>query len=340
MAFKKYPTVKELQKDLKQKKMHHSYLMLGEEEGEKDKYIGFMGKILIPDEEERRTATGRFHLESEPLLDAADFALSSSMFSSKRMCIIRNLDQMKSTKANREIFTEMMKNLPESTTLIMTTEKNRPPDFITSKMQEKLFIVQFWRHFDADIFRYLQGTLQKKGINMEEKAINILITRTGRDIKKIDEAVDMIYYSGLEGTITTQTVEDYITDVKDITIYEFIDALFMKKNTTLPLFKKLHEDGVPEGRIFYEINKTVDQLEKYYFLAGSGSSIDEALKGCGILPRNRDKFLSFSRSYPEVEIKRLFPLLGKAEIDRRGNTSSKKLISSSLFELVSRMTGR
>ena len=114
----------------------------------------------------------------------------------------------------------------------------------------------------------------------------------------------------------------------------------MKKNTTLPLFKKLHEDGIPEGRIFYEINKTFDQLEKYYFLAGRGSSIDEALKGCGILPRNRDKFLSFSRSYPEVEIKRLFPLLGKAEIDRRGNTSSKKLISSPLFELVSRMTGR
>lgn len=337
MAFKKFPTVKDLKKDLQQKKLHRSYLMLGEEEGEKDKYLANMGKMIIPDDEERRNSTGRYHLETDGILEAADFALASSMFASRRICIIRNLDQMKSTKTNREVFTEMIESLPESTTLLMTAGKNRPPDFVTSKMQEKIYVVQFWRHFDADIFKYVQATLQKKGLNMEEKAINILIARTGKDIKKIDEAIDMIYYSGIEGTLTPQIVEEYITDVKDISIYEFTEALFQKKKSSLLLYKKLHEDGVPEGRIFYEINKTIDQLEKYYYLVNSGSSIDDALKSCGVFPRNRDLFLSYSRAYRREEIRKLYPLLGKAEINRRGAGTSKKLISSPLFELVTEM---
>lgn len=337
MAYKKFPAARELQKELDQKKIHQLYLMLGEEEGEKDKCISIINRLTIPDDEERRSTTGRFHLDSDQLIDAVDFALSSSMFSSNRVCIIRNLEGFKSNKENRQLFSDLFSSLPESTCLIMTTTKNRPPDFIPSDMLEKIKVFQFWRHFDSDIFRYVHASLQQKGIIAEDKAINLLIARTGKDIKKIDEAIEMLYYSGQEGPLTAAEVENYITDVKDVSIYEFVDALFLKHPGALRLYKKIYEDGIPEGRIFYEINKNLDQLEKYYFLVNNGAGIDDALKECGIYSRNKDKFISFTRNYTEENIKALFPLLGRSEVKRKSSQISKKLISSPVFELVTTM---
>lgn len=204
-------------------------------------------------------------------------------------------------------------------------------------MLEKMNVTQFWRHFDSDIYKYIQTSFQKKGIPAEEKAINMLITRTGKDIKKIDEAIEMIYYSGLEGPLTVNAIENYITDVKDVSIYEFIDALFMKHPGALKLYKKIHEDGIPEGRIFYEINRHLDQLEKYYYLSNKGTGIDDALKECGVFPRNKDKFLTFTRKYTRENLKEIFPLLGRTEVNRKSSQVSKKLISSPVFELVTAM---
>lgn len=337
MAYTKYPAAKELISELKQGKTRHTYLMLGEEEGEKDKIIARITGMIIPDEEDRRTNTGRFHLDTDPLLGAADFALSSSMFSQKRVCVIRNIDSLKSGKENRRLFSDMLENLPESSCLIMTAGKNRPPDFIPSNFLKKIGVYQFWRHFDSDIFRYVQNSLQRHGMMADDRAIKAIIMRTGNDIKKIDEAIEMLRYSGLESPLTTAVVENIISDQRDVSIYEFIEALFSRKASTLRLYKKIAEEGVPEGRIFYEINRHLDQLEKYYYLTSRGSGIDEAIKACGVFSKNRDKFLSFTRSYSEEKLKKIYPILGDTEVKRKSGSLSKRPVSSPVFELTMNM---
>jgi len=337
MALKKYPSSKVFKKELEGKKLSRLYLFMGEEEGEKDKFIQKILDLTFQNSEERNNSTGRFHIENDEFLAAADFALSQSMFSSTRVCIMRNIESLKSTKNNKLIFKDIMENLPDDTSLIMTTIKNRPPDFIPAAFLDKTKVVQFWKFFDNDIYNYIKAELKKTNLNIEEKALNLLIELTGKDIKKIDDALEMIKYSGQSDIITQNTIADLIHDVRNVSVYDFIDSLFKKQKRALHLFKKTLEEGTPEGRIFYEITRQVETLERYYILIEEGNNIDEAIKKCGIYSKNRDNFLSYTRLFPADKVKKIFKLITKADYKRKSGSSSKELVASPLFNLITEM---
>jgi DNA polymerase III delta subunit len=88
----KYPNAKLFRQELERHRLDPAYLFLGEEEGEKDKYINRIIEMALPDQYMRTNAAGRFHIENEEFNSAVDFALSPSMFSSCRVCVMYNLN--------------------------------------------------------------------------------------------------------------------------------------------------------------------------------------------------------------------------------------------------------
>jgi DNA polymerase III delta subunit len=91
----KYPNSKKLMADLAKKDLRRMYLFMGEEEGEKDKCIAAISSILFSSQGDAGIYTGRFHCENDELMQAADFALSGSMFSPARLCVMYNIDGVK-----------------------------------------------------------------------------------------------------------------------------------------------------------------------------------------------------------------------------------------------------
>ena len=333
----RYPNSKQFKKDLDNNRLENVYLFLGEEAGEKDKFISRILDLVFKDANERGNSTGRFHVENDEFMPGADFALSSSMFYSSKVCILYNIESLKGGKENILLFNDLMENLPDSTRIVMTTNDKRPPSFITSELIKNIKVVQFWRYFDNDIYSYIRMNTRKLGFEVDDKAIDKLIELTGKDIKKIDDALDMIKYSGETGVITFDKIENFISDVKDVSLFEFLDCLYKKDRKALKLYKKLYEEGTPNLKVLYMIIMQAEKIERFFIYINEGMSIDDAMKECRVYSKSRDDFWQYTKVFTQEKIKKVFPLISSTDYRIKSTGKTRDLVSDHVFNLVSNM---
>jgi DNA polymerase III delta subunit len=336
MAYQKFPNSKQLIAELNSNKLESIYLFLGEEEGEKDKIINKIIDMKIKIQDEKSYSTRRFHMESGELQDAAEFAMTASMFSESKVCVILNIDSLKIKSDDKRVLNELLNTLPDSNIIIMTSQENQPPSIIDKKESKNIKTVQFWRFFDNDISTYIISSIRKKDMKIDIPAVNHLINLTGRDIKKIDEALEILTDSG-EKSITPGIIKIYISDTKDVTVFEFVDSLFQKdKNCYLQLAKVL-DNGTHELALLQLIMKQAELIEKYNHLTGTDLNSEAAMQQIGINPRNTKTFLESAKRFPSDSIKIIFPLIHEADKRIKSTGFSNNLASNPVFELVTNM---
>ena len=334
MAASKFQNSRQFKKELDQGKLGRIYLFIGEEEGEKDKFINTILDLEFRDQEDRNNYIGRFHMGTEDLLAAADFALSSSMFSEKKVCIIRDIDSIPVNNSNKILFTDIIEGMPDSTVLILTSSENRPPSIISSAQVNSIKVVHFWRYFDSDIYSYIQISVNKIGMSIDDRAIKLLLDLTGNDIKKIDEAINIFKYYGAEGVIDTGLIQDLISDVKNVSVFEYIDLLFNKDRRAFRVLKKVMDDGTSELLVLNLIIRQTETIEKYHSLIEKGESTEDAMKQCGIYSRNRDRFWYQVKNFPVEKVRKIFPLISEADYSIKSTRFSKSPVSNPVFDLT------
>jgi DNA polymerase III delta subunit len=336
MTYQKFPNSKQLTAELNSNKLERIYLFLGEEEGEKDKIINKIIDMRLKSRDEKNYSTRRFHLETGEFQDAAEFAMSASMFSESKICIMLNIDSLKSRSGDKMLLGEVINSFPDSNILVMTSPENKLPSIIEVKDVKKIKVVQFWRLFESDISTYIINSIRKKDIKIETAAVNDLVNLTGRDIKKIDEAIEMLIESG-EKSITPGIIKEYVSDTKDVSIFEFIDSLFRKDKSSFRELAKVLDNGVHELALLKVIMRQAELIEKYNHLTKTELNSEAAMQQIGINPRKTKSFLECVKRFPSDSIKKVFPLI--QETDRRIKSSaySSNLASNPIFELVTDM---
>jgi len=334
MAYTKYPNSNFLKAELAKKNLKNVYLFIGPEEGEKDKFITDISSILFKDSTLSKESTGRFHCENGEINEAADFALSSSMFSQTKLCILYNIDVI--ALANKKIIEEIIDGLPTGTTLIATSVKNQPPAALSGTALKKIEVIQFWRHFDNDIHRYIAAALKKRGFEAAPNVLGIIATNNGNDIRKIDETLELLIGSAAEKTISVEFVMSIISDNREASIFDFIDALFQKNKNAILYYKKLADEGESEQRIFSMILKEISLLEKYYAAESETGSATEALEKCGIEKKHQDKFLNVTYHFGREKLGEIYNLAMKADYKRK-SAGRRGLMSDPLVSLISGM---
>jgi DNA polymerase III delta subunit len=336
MTYQKFPNSKQFAAELNSNKLEKVYLFLGEEEGEKDKIIDKIINLNLKSQDEKNYSTRRFHLETGEFQDAAEFAMSASMFSESKVCIMLNIDLLKSRSSDKMQLSELINSLPDSNILIMTSHENKLPPIIEVKDVKNIKIVQFWRLFDSDISSYIINSIRKKDMKIEISAVNDLVNLTGKDIKKIDEAIEILIESG-EKSITPGIIKEYISDTKDVSIFEFIDSLFRKDKNSFRELAKVLDNGIHELALLKVIMKQAELIEKYNHLTKTDLNSEAAMQQIGINPRNIKSFLECAKRFPSDSIKKVFPLIQKTDHRIKSSGYSGNLASNPIFELVSDM---
>ncbi|HNX24152.1 MAG TPA: hypothetical protein PKG60_08880 [Spirochaetota bacterium] len=344
MAQKKHQTSKqfgaELTKGLKEK----IFLFLGEEEGEKDKIINTMLGLIFKDSGDRVQNTGRFYINEDKntqddFTSAADFALSGSMFSNNRACIIRNIENIKLNDAVKNIMDDMMTSAPDGTVIIMTSMANQAPAWIEKKYEDLVHIVQFWKNFDSDLLTYIRKNLVDKKIPYDDRVILLLVELTGNDIKKIDEMLDMISLTSKDVPVNEALIRDIAGEIREITVFEFVDSLFLKEKKSLMYLKKLIDEGTAELLILNMIIRQADAIEKYYALLDEKNNQEEALAklGLGTAKLKRDKFTAMLKKTGRENLRKIYPLIAKTEYSIKSTSIGSSIISNPVFALASEM---
>jgi DNA polymerase-3 subunit delta len=329
----KYQNAKHFKLELDKKKLALRYLFLGEEEGEKDKFIGRIINMMLPEDLERAHSTARFHIENDEFAAAADFALSPTMFSSRRICVMYNIERLQFTK-NKIILNDLVSGLPDSTLLIMTSLDNKPPAFLTGDILAAFTVVQFWKYFDKDIYGYIHLSFKKLGLAIEDRAIELLIERTGNDIKKIDDAIEMVRFSGTAGVVDIDTIRNCVDDLRDTSIFEFVDSLFKRQKKSVFLLKKIFEDGIPELKIVYMILREAEMIEQYHLLVENGLNAEDAAIRVGVYSKNRESFRRHAELFSRESIARIYPLISSTEYRLKSGARPDVLTANPVFSLT------
>ena len=215
----------------------------------------------------------------------------------------------------------------------MTSSLNKIPDIIPKPFHAKIKTVQFWKFFDSDFIKYINIAAQKAGINISNSAIPLLMEKTGNNIKKLDEAIDIIKFYSQGQPINHNDISKLINDGDKTSIYEFINQLFCKNSKSLTMLKNLLEDGIPEGRIIFEILKHLDKIEKYHQYLKTGLRSNEAATKCGIFTKNIEIFIIHTRSFYENKVHKIYSDTIKCDLIRKMQNRP-KFISSPLLQLV------
>lgn len=332
----KYPNAKQFKRELDGDRLEERYLFLGEEEGEKDKCITRICVMAFNDPNERAGGTARFHVENgDEFMNAVDFALSPPMFSARRVCVMYNIDALTAAKQG-ELFQHLVQELPDSTILILTTREIKPPP-ILARVIGRFKVVQFWRYFDNDIYNYISAGMRRLGLSIDDRALDLLVARTGNDIKKIDDAIDMIRFSGETGTVRADMIMNFVDDLREASVYDFVDALFKREPRALALFKKINEEGTPDLRVVYQILRQAETIETYYALVEGGAAEEDAMSRAGVYSRNREKFRRYAESFPRERLRRVFPLISGADYRLKSGGASRELASNPVFNLAADM---
>ncbi|HQO39388.1 MAG TPA: DNA polymerase III subunit delta [Spirochaetota bacterium] len=320
MTIKKYPASKEFFTQLHAGVKHKIFLLLGEEEGEKDKAVKLILDRVFGDSPDRGLNTGRFILSEDKnardeFTSAADFVMGGSMFSNIRVCVIRNINNVKFDESLKNTFSDMVSGMPDGTIIVMTSTDNQPPAFIEKDYPGAVHIVQFWKYFDRDLINYIQKTLAGKKIDFHEKIVPLIIELAGSDIRRVDEIIDMAEYSGKGMHVSEEMIRELAGDVRDVTVFELTDMLFRKEKRSLTCLKQLLDDGIAELLILNMITRQADMLEKYFRLLDDKLNSEEAMTkiGLGSGKIRREKFGAILKRFTRDNLKRTYPLIARAE---------------------------
>jgi DNA polymerase III delta subunit len=196
--------------------------------------------------------------------------------------------------------------------------------------------VQFWKLFENDFRNYVINAIKSKNFEINSEAVKLLIDLTGRDIKKVDEAIFKLLNSG-EKLITVDIIRYMIPDTKEVSVFEFIDSLFQKSRNAFHDLVKILESDNNELMILKLIVRQAELIEKYLYLTNKNTSGSAALQEIGISQRNTDIFLKCVRNYTLSTIRDVFPVIHKADQSLKSYGYSGSISFNPLFDLVSSM---
>ena len=292
------------------------YLFLGEEDGEKEKIIAMLQNAFLQDGD-----IARFHMESGDLLACGQYLLQQSMFATKKMCVLYNVEKI-TTKKDIAVLEEIL-NLSCDNLVVFTTSQNNEPAFF-KKTKANVNTVIFWKMFENDLQAFALSEIKKNGKNISQDALAALTALTGRDYLKVSNAVEKIVAYNAD-TITPQLVVRLIADEKSVKVFDFIDSLFLGKKDALYLLSKILEDGLHELQILALINKEAERIDEYLSLVANGENCVSALDSLALTPSAKESFLKRANLFSRQKIRNIILEIAIADSNIKSSRDSSML---------------
>lgn len=306
-----------------------AFLLLGEEEAEKEKCIALFEKHFFDSQKNSRI----FHCDSDEFLKGADFVISNDMFVSKKIAIFKKIEAALKKKHNYSIFEEVIESASENCLVICESSSNRAPAAL-KKLMPKIETAIFWKRFESDLAEYISSEVKKAGKEIDYSAVTLILSLCGRSIAVIDDALKNIIFGTSEKMISIQEVKELIPDNRAISIFECIDAIFNKDKNSLKIVARTLEGGTHELVIISMIFAKLNQIELWHMQRSAGIPINEVYTTISMAPKQRPFFEQVTRRFSANKVKSIFIQLYHTEKLLKSTSPSKNILANPLADLI------
>ncbi len=323
----KLPYSRELTASVEKNGVYGTYLLLGEEEADKEDFVRLIRRKMPQD-----ITVSRFHCSSDEFLTAVDQALSTDMFQPGKLVIIKEIDSVLKNKSNIQLLHDMVDTLPDANVLVLMTSANKM-NAALSKISDKLQLAIFWKKFENELSPYISRTIQKGNKSITPDAVQLVLDFCGRDRYKIDEAVTTLLYGTKETSIERKTVQHLLSNTRDVNVFECVDVIFEGRKDSLSFCARAIDNGSYDLLLVSLIGRRLQQIEKYIELKRTKGSVD-LLRDIGIQYRQQTLFEYSARRFSAEKVRLVYRTLYKTEKELKSGGAGKNILANPVSDLI------
>ena len=310
--------IKKIVKDIDEKKVKPIYFLMGEEPYYIDKLSDYIEQNLLTEEEKGFNQTVLYGRDVE-VEDIVSTCKRYPMMADYQVVIIKEAQDLHRTIEKLESYAEN----PMPTTILVVCYKYKSLDKrkkLVKNITKSGLVFESKKLYDNVLPTWLKRVVAGKNLNIEPKAVAILIEFLGNDLSKIANEIDklaMILPAG--STITPESIETNIGFSKDFNIFELQKAIG-KKNIVKSYKIAFYFHENPKDHNIIAVTAILfgffSKLLQYHGLKDkSPSNVAGTLK---ISPYHMDDYDVALKNYPMKKVSQIVAALRDLDVKSKG----------------------
>jgi DNA polymerase-3 subunit delta len=303
--------------DWKRKATHPVYWLEGEENYEIDKLADLAGEMLLSQEEMSFNFTC-FYGKDTKVDDILNACRRYPMFAERQVVVVKEAQQLKDIEKLESYITQP---LPSTILIIAFKEKKLDGRGKLSKaLKSKAVVLTTKKLYDSELPEWTSQLVASKGLEINSKALRMLVDHIGNDLKRIENEIDKITVN-LKGrhSISEDDIEEFVGVSKEFNIFELQSAIAVKdlpKSLRILNYFSANPKAAPIQLILPILYSFFSKLYTAY---GSNSRDEYTVASVlGVKPFMARQYVSAMQYYSYSDTQRILLLMNDANLKSLG----------------------
>ncbi|NIN65822.1 MAG: DNA polymerase III subunit delta, partial [Anaerolineae bacterium] len=214
---------------------------------------------------------------------------------------------------------EYLDRLPETTRLVFVERSDTKKSNLLHKCASKSdhgYIRKFTPPKGGAIDRWITERVREKGGRIEPRAVNLLATFVGNDLRLLDQEIEkLLTYVGEERPVAKADVELLVSYVREADIFEMVDALGRRDiRRAMELLHRLLEGGQHPLYLLYMITRQFRILLQIKELLAKGTSREDITALLSLHPYVAQKMMRQAPSFSIAELEDIYHRLLELDV--------------------------
>ncbi len=219
-------------KELKAQKYAPVYFLHGEESYYIDLISNYIEKHVLSPSDQGFNQIILYGKETD-MATILGQARRFPMMAERQVVIVKELQQMPDwSRSQAQQMLESYLSQPQPSTLLVLSYKHKSHNKnakIYKALEQQAVVVEAKRLYENQVPAWIQQYLQKKGLQIEENALQLLVEAVGADLARLHTELEKIILNLSDGqSIRAETIEKYVGIHKDYNVFELQKALINK----------------------------------------------------------------------------------------------------------------
>ncbi len=309
------------------------FLLLGPEEGEKEKFIKNLIDKLSGKANEI-VEVHRFYGFDAKIADIISILQNETLFSKKRLVILNNTELI-TRKEDISLITEYCSNPASKACFLLLSETIKGVDNRIEKAIPEDNRKIFWELFENQKRGWIVNFFRRQGMTISSSACNDLLEIVENNTKQLRLECDrLVLFFGKGAKIESEAIEKYIYHSKEENVFTLFDKVAQRKLDIA--LEVLHNMLLSREREALQIlNGLLSQFRKSAALKGliaGNYTLSEAFSRLRIKSKRVQKiYLESDKNYKAAEIKGIIMLIAEFEVRLRSVKSNLQDFLLNLF---------
>ena len=264
--------------------------------------------------------------------------------------ILDNFKASAYTEDKRRLYTEFLKDMPETLTVIVILSSDDPRFSIPKaaeafcSLAESAALVVCNRKTGGDLVRYIDAIAKRQGCTLEYGATDEIIRLNGEDLQQIASQMEVLAAASNYGQITIDTVRKMCPKTTEENVFDFVRAMERgRTREAVSLMYEMLEQEQEPNRVLAAISSSFVNIARAKAAIADKKSREELEEILGYKKNDRALQIAFDKAnrYSEKQVEAILDCLYETDRKLKQYAGDKQtMLEQGLVRLTMIVSGR